>query len=123
MPAVDVSVDLYSGRPNPVWPLEGTAATRFLSLLKELPRDIAHTFAVPRELGYRGLRVTVTAEGATQRIAIGNGQVILESADSGASEAFLDSNRVLEKWLLQTGEAQLGNELLEYLLLQSELMK
>ena len=114
MPTVQVEADLYSGRENPSWALEEDDAARFLTLLAKLPREGATVTSVLDGLGYRGLRIVVSGD-EMQRFVVGGG-VVAESAGQADQRNFRDPDRALEKWLLRTGKAQLGAELLEQLL-------
>jgi hypothetical protein len=115
MATVRVEADLYSGRENPAWELEESDATRFLLLRAALPPEDAPLTSVPGGLGYRGLRVVVSSGDEVQRFVIGGG-VVTEFAGETDQRHFRDLDRALEKWLLRTGKAQLGAELLEHLL-------
>jgi hypothetical protein len=57
----------------------------------------------------------LTSDGATQRIDIAEGVVMIQG--SAADQRCLrDPNRALEKWLLRTGSQYLGPDLLRVLL-------
>ena len=54
---VQVELDIFSGRVNPVWPLSSDESQEFLHLFQSLPRVTAGT--IREGLGYRGMIVTV----------------------------------------------------------------
>ena len=116
MATVHIEVDVYSGRPNPTWELTHADAERFRALVAALPRRSGSGPASSEGLGYRGLRVTVTADGAIERFSIAKGVVTVESAAVADQPTLRDPDRALEKWLLRTGRDQLGADLLEHLL-------
>lgn len=106
-PQVEVEVDIFSGRPNPVWSLPEPEAAAFLEKLSALPKASARTLS--GNLGYRGLVVRVTKGPGAQVLAIQEGAVHVEQ---GGRTAFLeDEGRALERWLLQTGKPFLSEEL------------
>lgn len=94
-----VTAHLYSGRPNPTWPLDaagGAELTRRLTSLSAVPARQAP----PPRLGYRGLGVTLPGdvlEGCTS-VRVMHGRVRAECPD-GPRE-LLDDDRALERWLL-----------------------
>lgn len=117
---VHVEVDLYSGRPNPGWDLLDADARRFIELLDALPAaspDAGGGLTSAEGLGYRGLKVEIESGDQLRRIRIAGGVVHVEEAE--ASRRRSDPGRVLEQWLLRTGEQYLGAELLRYLLQQA----
>lgn len=101
-----VEIDLYSGRPNPRFPLTAAQAAELLRRLGTL-RTISAATAMPG-LGYRGLVVSGLA-GVTE-LRIGSGRV----ARGGAGDVvahYADPDRSLEQWLLDLAAAALPTEL------------
>ena len=104
---VEVEVDLFSGRPNPVWTLPEAEAAVLLQKLDALPAAPAR--ALSGDLGYRGLLVRVTGGPRERRLSIQQGVIRVEEDET---PAFLeDDGRALERWLLQTGRPFLSGEL------------
>ena len=116
MTTVHVEIDLYSGRENPGWDLREADVPHFRTRLAALSPDSFGVPSVPDGLGYRGLHVTVNCDGATQRLVISAGIVIIEAATAADRRSLRDPDRALEKWLLRTGKEHVGAELLHYLL-------
>jgi len=99
-----VELDVFSGRPNPVWDLTAAQAEELLTRLQSLPTGDG---TVRDGLGYRG--IIVTANGGQilgfDRIVISGGVVLGERA--GGERRFRDANRELERWLFRTAEGRL----------------
>jgi hypothetical protein len=108
MTAVEVEIDIFSGMPNPTWTLSEADAAVFLSKLSGLQE----TAARPRstKLGYRGLVVRIPQQG-DREIYIQNG--VIELSDQTSLTFFLDPERSLERWLIETGKKFLSHEGLE----------
>jgi hypothetical protein len=111
---MQVEVNVYSGRPNLQWDLTSQEAEEFVSQFQALP-PYQGTESVNEGLGYRGLIVTKLNERIEgySEIAISNGVVIAKQ--NGRSQPFMDPNRRLEKWLLQTGRGRLDEALYEHI--------
>ena len=96
-----VTLDAFSGRPNPAWQLTGAEAANLLAFLKTLPASAASP-ATQEALGYRGMLIDLTdaSAGATQRWRVFNGMV------TGQDVSLDDSQRRFERWLLHCGVEQ-----------------
>ena len=70
-----VELDVFSGRPNPEWPLTVAEAESLEARLEDLPRSAAPAPAT--KLGYRGFIV----RDGDLRIEIGAGLVIIKRGD------------------------------------------
>jgi hypothetical protein len=112
---VEVELDIFSGRPNPVWTLSGVERTQFLEKLAALPG--APPLELATNLGYRGfiLRITNSAEQSVVRIQRGKVHVVR----AGKDLYYTDPNRGLERWLLQSGRASLDPSI--YAIVEREL--
>lgn len=107
---VVVTLDVFSGRPNPTWSLsEGTTA-EFLRRLHALDvsKDAGREFD---DLGYRA----VSAEFQDQTkgavvVKAAKGIVTLDRA--GQRSHYLDAGRQFELWLVNTGAAHITPDLL-----------
>ncbi len=96
----EVELDVFSGRPNPVWSLSESEKSRLLELLSRLPSGEVRE--LPEPLGYRGFAVTLThADARVTEIRVYKGEVQVEAA--GAVTALADPGRTLERWLSTTG--------------------
>jgi hypothetical protein len=102
---VDVEVNLYSGRPNPRFPLTNDDVTDILGRLAALPPT---THAPPATaLGYRGLILTDdTARGPFARVEVSRGLVVAQD-HHGDRHRFLDPDRALERHLVALADRHL----------------
>ncbi|NCR11165.1 MAG: hypothetical protein GPI95_24320 [Microcystis aeruginosa LG13-11] len=112
-PIVQVELDVFSGRPNPHWTLNQRDSQELLRRLQRLsPTNAGEPSG---NLGYRGV-ILSNPEGAIagfEWIVCSNGLVVGYKGDS--SQKFIDANRNLERWLVQTGETTLGPDILRSL--------
>jgi len=110
MPAhAEVELDLFSGMPNPTWPLTNAEADSFVKQVVGLPRTSARKLS--DNLGYRGFIIQVTQGDHTQLIRIQSGTVHI--AKGAAMVYARDEGREVERWLLNTGKPYLKNELFQ----------
>lgn len=101
-----VTLDVYSGRPNPEWSLSDAQARELQSMIAGLGAPLNTPPAENDRLGYRGLRVT-TPQAA--EITVGSGHVVVQE---GASVArYRDSGQRIEKWLFNTGRNKVSPDL------------
>lgn len=112
-----VEADLFSGRPNPVWPLTPVEMAQLVERVAGLaPADEAEP---PGRLGYRGLRFRLSARG--REIASGasfDGH--LRFQDSVGPRHLADPGREVERWLLATGEGKIEPQVYETLRNEAE---
>lgn len=107
---MQVEADVFSGRPNPRWTLDASAAGELARRLAGLPAGPpAESFD---GLGYRGLVVT-GLPGECAEVRVHEGRVRAECG--GETRAWADAGRALERWLLATGEGRLEPATLELL--------
>lgn len=108
---LNVELNVFSGLTNPVWNLKEEEAKEFLDMLGEL----AEVEGIePREegLGYRGLIVRDTSASASfEDVSVFDCIVVASAANSTSS--YLDEDRMLELWLLETGEGKIDDELFQ----------
>ena len=99
--AWSAKVLIFSGRPDPSWPLSDADVERFMSLWNALPPT---NDAMPTEsrLGYRGC---IIADGANAEWHAYNGLVVLASA--GRRLARQDIDRTLERAIVLAAPAGL----------------
>ena len=102
---VVVTLDIFSGRPNPCWPLAAGAAKTLADRLTGLALQSGKG-EEPPGLGYRGLLVEF---GDGPRIEtplrVYRGCVLRGVA------CFADPGRALERWLLETGKDAIPPEI------------
>jgi hypothetical protein len=114
--AVEVVLNVFSGRPNPRWRLDEEQAReldQLLGSLETLPEGKAE-----RKLGYRGfliLNEPKPENGPVEKARIFHG--VVERPEG----ALLDRDRSLERWLLESAGPALPPEL--HNLVQRELEK
>jgi hypothetical protein len=110
---VQVELDIFSGRPNPHWTLNERDSQELLQRLQRLsPTNAGEPSG---NLGYRGV-ILSNPEGAIagfEWIVCSDGLVVGYKGDS--SQKFIDANRNLERWLVQTGKTTLGPDILRSL--------
>ncbi|MEG4067675.1 hypothetical protein QUA42_10005 [Microcoleus sp. Pol11C2] len=107
---MQVEVDMFSGRPNPHWELTVQESREFSQRFQSLSTHKGEGY-VNDGLGYRGLIVRDSGEevDGEREIVIYNGLAVTRG--NGKSQQFTDKNRTLERWLIQTGEGRLEDEL------------
>jgi len=110
-PGTVVTLDVYSGKPNPSWTLPKAAGD-------ELARRVdALSVTAPDApefdgLGYRSVSAVTTADDGKQTaVTASRGVVTLEKA--GQRRRLVDSGRAFELWLVNTGAGELKPELLK----------
>jgi hypothetical protein len=98
---VIVTLDLYSGRPNPTWELTETQATELLQRFQS-PRS-ASSFSTPAQvgrLGYRGFSVQTLGEtDMPQALRVFDGVLASEIL---LAQNYIDSDSEIEQFLLGT---------------------
>jgi len=104
MPAT-VTLDVFSGRPNPEWTLDAAQEAQLRARLASLSttRDAP---LEPPGLGYRGLLLRLDT-GPKFRVCAGT--------VAGPGTLLLDRGRALERWLLASAGARLDAGLLSYI--------
>ncbi|MDF2273441.1 hypothetical protein P2Q00_49870 [Streptomyces coacervatus] len=102
---MDVEIDLYSGRRNPVFSLAPEAAAELMSRIAALPP--APPGAAPLQgLGYRGLRITGGPAADIMEIVVSGGVVVARDRN-GAERVLQDAGRSLERRLADLAAASL----------------
>jgi hypothetical protein len=105
-----VEADLFSGRANPAWHLDTAEEEQLADLFRELPAAEAEK-EEDEGLGYRGLRVTGLAGCESVRVA--RGQV--SARGEGGAREYLDPDRRLERWLVETAAGRIDPGVLDLL--------
>jgi hypothetical protein len=96
MMAILVTLDMFSGRPNPEWTLGPAEAAVFERRISALP-SISASNQPDAPLGYRGF--TIREDGNEVRVF--GGQVTTKG------QVLADRGRSLERWLLDSGRGSL----------------
>lgn len=104
MATAEVELDIFSGRPNPTWSLTDSQTASLLEMVDGLPRT--ESDAHSGKLGYRGMIVRLRGARAGE-IAVTAGVVALDSVRHA------DSDRHVERWLLETGRSFLDPSIYE----------
>jgi hypothetical protein len=94
-----VVLDVFSGRANPAWSLDGVLADELADRLRRLAPAPKEKRPNPPDLGYRGLRLT-------QRVRGNNAESCYEVYGGIVKHRdwlYLDESRSIERWLLTSG--------------------
>lgn len=111
---VSAELDVFSGRPNPIWNLSEAQCAEIEQHIDQLPETAGESLQSPPGLGYRGLIIHYeNQQGVRDSIRIYRGISQSEQLQ------LQDPDRKLEKWLLNTGQDLVDSNMQEYL--QTEL--
>ncbi len=103
-----VTLNIFSGRPNPTWALSAKHANQLVTKISELPKSDSTSSL--DGLGYSGFRVELTHSASRKsKITAYKGLVIYNV--NGTSYYFTDSQRLVEKFLLKSGKSTLDSQL------------
>ena len=108
-----VTLDVYSGRPNPSWTISAALTAEALRRIRAL-EPAAASEETPDALGYRAVRLDARPEGVETSVTVGGGVVVFVQGQK--TQHFRDRGRALEKWLVETGEAHLAPDLLRHVM-------
>ncbi|HXQ68328.1 MAG TPA: hypothetical protein VN980_17295 [Alphaproteobacteria bacterium] len=100
-----VTLDIFSGRPNPRWTLDSAAASSLFKRLAALVTESGSRLEPPG-LGYRGLLVE-SEDGPRIETPI---RIYRGTVYRGIAR-LADPGRALERWLLATGKDAVPSEL------------
>jgi hypothetical protein len=102
-----VTLDMFSGRPNPSWEL---SPAQIIALRDELATEREGSLLKPTtasaKLGYRGFHVESVREELPDHLTVGGGVIEL----SRHASSLIDPERRLEYFLLESGLQTLGKE-------------
>lgn len=96
--AIEVELDIFSGRRNPTWVLEREQEAEFLTLLKIIqsrPAESAQTAPKAPPLGYRGFNIRSAGHQELPELLKVYGGAVCQD-----DKTYPDVDRELEKWLL-----------------------
>jgi hypothetical protein len=105
-PHATVVVEIFSGRPDPSWPLDVFQLAELRTRLKTLRATGDRTLPPEPGLGYRGVHVAIQTGARGEMVAVRQGRVAFEG------RILMDRDRRLERWLLDTAPVLLEPELL-----------
>lgn len=100
-----VTMNIYSGRPDPAWRLSDGELATLLARLDAAPEARDKPAPTTAALGYRGLSVTFS--GGAQ-VEIGAGRI-----EIGGGATLRDESRALERWLVETGRERIDGKAIE----------
>jgi len=107
----NITLDVFSGRPNPTWVLTKEQGLFFLNNVSQIKPTTENLQNYPEKiLGYRGFIVDEKGDKGLplKRFEIYNGAIKAFSNDS--YYILKDKDFRLEKWLLQTGYNHIDND-------------
>ncbi|WP_413755798.1 hypothetical protein [Streptomyces sp. MMBL 11-3] len=105
MTGMDVEIELYSGRRNPVFGLAPEAGERLMNRIAALPP--APPGAAPLQgLGYRGLRITGAPAADVTEIVVSGGVIVVRDRN-GTERVLQDAGRAVEHSLADLAAAGL----------------
>jgi hypothetical protein len=108
--AMEVTLDVFSGRPNPSWRLSAEEERELAELLSDLPPTEERV--VGSRLGYRGFYITNLEErpGLPHEIFAANRVVVIR--DEGGTNYSSDSAGI-EQWLIRQAQQRGYGPLIE----------
>jgi hypothetical protein len=104
--AILVTLQVFSGRPDPSWTLSDAEAAEFSRRVADAPPATA-TLPAQERLGYRGFRLEDMAHGGLS-VRVYDGAIV------ASSQLRSDPGRALERWLLTTGTKHIDAGLRSY---------
>ncbi len=105
-PHATVVLEIFSGRPDPTWPLNVFQLAELRERLAALRDAGEHRLPPEPGLGYRGLHVSIETGGHGEIVAVRQGRVAFQG------RILVDRFRKLERWLLDTAPVMLEPALL-----------
>ena len=107
-----VTLHIFSGRPDPTWPLTPTQEAELRQRLKALP-PTGQSLAESGGLGYSGFSLLLPAaeNQPEQQVDVWEGVVRVSTEEQVT--LFTDEERALERWLLDTAAGQVEEEIVE----------
>jgi hypothetical protein len=105
----EVELDIFSGMPNPTWPLTDAEADSLVQQVRALPHTAATELT--GNLGYRGFIVQCTQGAVTRVMRIQSG--IVHLVEGTATTYARDEARRLERWLLGSGKPHLRPDIFQ----------
>lgn len=106
--SISVSIDIFSGRPNPTWTLKPSQEAEYIRHVKALPLVPIPVASELPGLGYRGL-ISKLSDNLLSSRSIRVFQGIVQVADNW----YLDEGRLFETWLLETADSNIDVSIIE----------
>jgi hypothetical protein len=105
-----IELDIFSGRENPFWNLSLNESEAFMEKVASLS-ETKENASLGGSLGYRGIIITGGSikDKSLEEIRIYRG--VVNAKAEGHVLNFSDPGRVLELWLIETGEKHIGEDL------------
>jgi hypothetical protein len=111
--AVVVFLLVYSGRPDPSWPLDQSGIADVAARFADARGQALRVPTPPPRLGYRGFRIENRPRvGQLPPVLLVGGGAVVEATEKGDAEAWADVAR-LETWLLENARSQGHEKLLQ----------
>jgi len=104
--SLQVELDVFSGRPNPVWTLSNDQASAFDAKFKRLTTTTSNRGAY-EGLGYRGFKVS----GFDRYDEVKVWHDTVEATRGQTRYLWVDVNRDLERFLLETSKSHIDADL------------
>lgn len=104
--SIQVTLNIFSGRPNPTWSLEHPTAQECMRFIDSLPPLAAEDAPVPPGLGYRGFIIQSRDSTLSGPVTVYGGAV---QAPGGT---YRDRQRKFETWLLKSAGSFLESSLI-----------
>jgi hypothetical protein len=101
--SIAVTLLMSSGDPDPTWTLTPEEEHEFLARLTAAPIPSVQVGPPGRRAGYAGI---MARDGAGERWVVYRGWI------RGGTNSRTDDKRVMERWLLTTGEAEVAPKLM-----------
>lgn len=115
---VSVTLEIFSGRPDPTWSLPPEMTAELLRRLRALEA----TTDAPKssdQLGYRGIHAELRGDEAnTTMLFVSHGHATVVTP--GQRTYYTDAGRELESWLARTGADHLSADVVRYVMKEIE---
>jgi hypothetical protein len=111
---LEITVDVFSGRPNPQWTLGEQESEELRRRLRQLPAAPGGSSPGAPPLGYRGIRVETPD--ASKETGWNGPYTVHGGVVDCPSGRFSDPERTLERWLLDTASPSLEAPLRSYIM-------
>ena len=107
----EVEFDIFSGRPNPILPLDGSECTTIIAVLQPLAER--PPFEVSEQLGYRGAYISLNEVDHNQKIIHSAVYVLgdrIRITQANVTRFLADPDRHMEKVLLEQAARSLDSD-------------
>ena len=104
-----IEVDVFSGRPNPIWQPTEAQVAELLKRVRSLPE--AEATPLPDALGYRGFIASIPDLTTNTQTTVRVYHTNIQLKDASATTYYRDDNRDIETWLFSLAKPNLPEEL------------